>query len=222
METDPARTATNDRLHLDPTPGYDDRIIEQRLEHLLELNAAIDRERLFYRSNHERFEVSFMSFPLDSKKVFAYFGFMIGVMPPFALVFKIIIETIPVERIPVLFIILLAAAGIATGLAGYATGRLVPSAVNATAKFALPNRIALLSLVGLAWGAVSGAIGGLFLFFIGAIFAGIAGGVVGAFTVPVLACFHSALRSGDFIEFKHFLPIAFGITLSLCALVLGL
>ena len=127
-----------------------------------------------------------MSCPIDSKKVFAYFGFMIGVMPTFALVFKMIGESMPAERVPVLFIILLAAAGIATGLAGYATGRFVPSAVNGFSNFSLPNRIAILSLVGFVWGAASGAIGGLFLFFIGAIFASIAGGIVGAVTVPVM------------------------------------
>jgi hypothetical protein len=29
------------------------------------------------------------------------------------------------------------------------------------------------------------------------------------------------VRVGDFIETKHFLPIAFGIALSVCALILG-
>ena len=127
----------------------------------------------------------------------------------------------PLEQGPLLFLFLLTAAGIGTGVAGYTTGRFVPSLVERIWKFHVANRLALLSLTGFAWGAVSGAIGGLFLFIIGSVFAGIIGGLVGAVARPMLVGLRAPLRRGDFIELKHFLPIAFGITFSLCALVLG-
>ena len=217
-----AKATTSADRHYDfgSTP-HDDRVIEQRLAELLKLNAAIAAEKESLGDDREKVAVSMMSCPIDSKKAFAYFGFMIGVMPPFALVLKIVSETMPASRIPGLFLTLLTVAGTATGVVGYATGRLIPAWVNAISGFALPNRIAFLSLIGLGWGAVSGAVGGLFLFFIGALFGGIAGGVIGAVSLPVLVGMHSLLRSGDFIELKHFLPIAFAITLSLCAFILG-
>ena len=219
MELANATTSADRHYDLGSAPD-DDRIIEQRLAELLKLNAAIAAEKKAFGTLREQAEISMMSCPIDSRKAFAYFGFMVGLMPPFALLLKIVSET-AASRVPVVFLALLAIAGTATGVVGYATGRLVPAAVSAVSAFGLPNRIAFLSLIGLGWGAVSGAVGGLFLFFIGALFGGVAGGVVGAVSLPVLVGLHSLLRSGDFIELKHFLPIAFAITLSLCAFILG-
>ena len=163
-----------------------------------------------------------MTAPIDSRKAFSYFGLMIGSLPPFALVFKIIGETMPAERSPEIFLVLLAMAGVVAGIAGYVSGRFVPAAIIRASSFALPNRIALYSLIGFGWGSIAGAIGAIFLFVVGSIFGAIAGGVVGALTVPLLVALHSAMRSGDFIEIRHFLPIAFGITLTFCALILGM
>lgn len=175
-----------------------------------------------YRTDRERIDAGLMTNPINSKRAFSYFGLLIGTMPPFALIFKIISETVAVERIPILFLVLLGTAGVTTGVVGYATGRFVPGAVNGFARFRLANRVVLLSLVGFVWGGFSGAIGGLFIFIIGAFFAAIAGGVIGAVALPVLVALHTALRRGDLIEIKHFLPMAFGVTLSLCAFILGL
>jgi hypothetical protein len=165
---------------------------------------------------------SLMTSPITSRKTFEYFGLMIGTLPPFAVVFKIISEITPEGSFPGLFLILMAAAGVATGITGFLTARFVPKAIENLSKFRQPNRLAMLVLVGAGWGAASGAIGGLFLFVIGALFGGLAGGVIGAVSLPILVGLHSALRIGDLIEIKHFLPIAFGITLTLCALILGL
>jgi hypothetical protein len=46
--------------------------------------------------------------------------------------------------------------------------------------------------------------------------------MVGTFAVPIMVALHSSVKVGDFIETKHFLPIAFGVTLSICAIILGL
>ena len=92
----------------------DDGIVEQRLASLLEINAEALRERTMYRSDRERIEASLMTRPIDSKKSFAYFGLIFGALPPFALVFKIIGETTPFSQSPVLFLVLLSAAGVGT------------------------------------------------------------------------------------------------------------
>ncbi|HUR99318.1 MAG TPA: hypothetical protein VMZ26_14735 [Pyrinomonadaceae bacterium] len=175
-----------------------------------------------YRTEAERVAASLMTFPVGSRKTYSYFGWMMGTLPPFAMVFKIIGETALYNRFSILLITLLAMAGLATGIVGYATGRFIPAAVGYASSFRLPNRALLLSMFGLAWGAVSGAIGGLFLFVVGSVFAGIVGGLVGAVALPVLATLHSLMRRGDVIEARHFLPIAFGITLTLCGLIAGL
>jgi hypothetical protein len=222
MEPGTTETCAVHNSRVSITDGDDDRFTQQRLTNLLEINAEIARERCIYRTDRERVEAGLMTNPIDSKKAFAYFGLLIGLMPPFALVFKIISSTVAVERMPVLFLVVLGIAGVTTGVVGYASGQFVPAAISGFGRFRLANQLALFSLVGFVWGAVSGAIGGLFIFIIGAFVAAIAGGIIGALALPVLVAFHTALRRGDLIEIKHFLPIAFGITLSLCAFILGL
>jgi hypothetical protein len=162
-----------------------------------------------------------MTSPINSSQAYSYFGLILGALPPFTMVIKWIGGTTSVEG-PSVFLVLLALAGAATGLVGYSTGRFIPVAVRYASKFRFPNRVLLLSMFGLAWGGVSGLVGGLFLSIIGSIFAGILGGVAGAITLPVLVALHSMMRRGDLIETKHFVPIAFGITLTVCALILGL
>ena len=162
-----------------------------------------------------------MTNPIDSTKAFAYFGFMIGTMPPMTLAIRTIADGNAGEAIEVLFLVLLILAGIVAGSVGYISGQLVPAVMNAFRDFRTMNRIAMFVMIGFVWGAAAGAAGGVMLFVFGAIFAGIAGGIVGAICVPAFAILHDTLRRGDLIEMKHFLPIGFALTLSLCAFILG-
>ena len=157
--------------------------------------------------------------PLNSKQVYSYFGYLIGTLPPAAIAMKLSFNPEPMAG---LFTILIATAGIITGLVGYATGKYIPAAISSVKNFRLPNRIALLSLIGLMWGVVAGAAGGILIFVIGALVAAMVGGFVGAITLPVLVALHQGFRRGDLMETRHFLPIGFGITGTLCALILGL
>jgi hypothetical protein len=174
-----------------------------------------------FRSDRERLESGLMRSAIDSKKAFSYFGYMIGTMPPATLAMKAIAEGAGNGSSDALFLMLLIVAGTVTGLVGYAMGTFIPASVRLASNLRLPNRIAVYSLIGFAWGAVAGIAGGLFLFIIGAVFGGLAGGAVGSVAVPIFVLSHEALRRGDLVEIKHFLPIAFGITLSLCAFILG-
>src|SRR5687768_14980859 len=104
-----------------------DRAIEQRLAELLRINAegAVDRE--LFRSDRERLEASLMVNPLTSKQVYSYFGYLVGTLPPAAIALKLSFNPEPMAA---LFIILIAAAGIITGLVGYATGKYIPAAIS--------------------------------------------------------------------------------------------
>ena len=163
-----------------------------------------------------------MTHPVDSRKAYSYFGFMIGTMPPMSLAIKVIADGNAAEAIEIFFVVLLVLASLITGSVGYLSGHLVPATLNAFRDFRSLNRFAMRSLVGFAWGATAGAAGGIMLFVFGAIFAGMAGGIIGAICVPIFTILHDALRRGDVIEIKHFLPVAFALTLSVCGLILGL
>ena len=204
--------------------GYADRddcVAEQRLGELLKLNAQIAHEKSLYRTHGERIDSSLMTSPIDSRKAYAYFGLMIGTLPPVALAFNFISGLNHIDGLPIILLLLTLAAA-TTGAVGFAMGRHMPAAVNYASRFRLPTHLIFLSMFGFAWGAVSGAVGGLFLFVLGAIPGSILGGLVGATALPVLAALHFIMRRGDLIEMKHFLPIAFGITFTICALLVGL
>ena len=79
-----------------------------------------------------------------------------------------------------------------------------------------------LALIGLLWGAVSGAAGGVIVFFFGAFFGAVLGGIVGSVALPLFTVFHRWLKKGESIELKHFLPVAFGVTFVICGFILGL
>ena len=76
--------------------------------------------------------------------------------------------------------------------------------------------------IGFLWGASAGAAGGVVIFIFGALFGAVLGGIVGAAALPVFATLHRWLKKGEFIELKHFLPLAFGIVLTICGFILGL
>jgi hypothetical protein len=72
------------------------------------------------------------------------------------------------------------------------------------------------------WGIIAGGSGGLIIFLVGAFFGAFVGGTVGAVALPAFAVFHRVLKRGDVMEYKHFLPLALGVTLTICSFILGL
>jgi hypothetical protein len=81
--------------------------------------------------------------------------------------------------------------------------------------FALPFR-------GVLWGIITGGAGGIIVFFIGAFFGALLGSMVGSVALPAFTVFHRLLKKGDLMDARHFLPIGFGVTFIICALILGL
>ena len=197
------------------------RLVEQRLDHLLRLNAEIARQKSLYTNDEDKKKAFLMTRPMDSRHAFGTFGMFIGSLPPLALVVKILVSRGVYATTGLL--LLIAAAGLVTGIVAFQIGRrYIPGALRYISGFSLPNRVGLWAVLGLMWGATSGAAGGLVIFLIGSIFAGIAGGVIGAVAVPTMVALHSSVRVGDLIEPKHFLPIALGIIFSICSFILGL
>ena len=82
--------------------------------------------------------------------------------------------------------------------------------------------LSCLPFVGIAWGAASGALGGLFLFLIGSIFGAVVGGAIGLFAVTPFAILVRILSQDEHVEQKHLLPIALGIPTVVAAFWLGL
>jgi hypothetical protein len=200
-----------------------DDVYKRGLITLVDANAEIARVRSLYRTDEERLAAMSMIRPGDSKLVFGMFGLIFGSLPLLTVSLKLVVENIGGfgSRGWLVWTVLFAIAGVVTGVTGFALGRFVPAILARVSGFRLANRIVMIWLIGFCWGAVAGMCGGMFLFVLGAIAGAILGGIAGSIAVPLLVLFHSAFRAGDLIERKHFLPIVFGITLPLCAYILG-
>src|SRR5690349_18578172 len=119
-------------------PRYGDRDVEQRLEHLLRLNAEIARRKSLFQNEGDRRRALLMTRPIDSAHAFGYFGLMIGSLPPLALVLKILISD-GVHAASGL-LLLIAAAGMVTGIIAFQIGRrYVPGVLRYISGFSPAN-----------------------------------------------------------------------------------
>lgn len=200
----------------------DGEIVRQRLDYLLAVNAETARQKEMYRSDREKLEADLMANPLDTEKTYAFFGLMLGTFPPAAFFIKFAIDSNMLMReeawiLGVLFIVNLVSA-----IVGYFTGKFTGRSVREAEQFSWLPMIFLLPFIGMFWGILAGGAGGAVILIFGAFFGAILGALVGGVALPIFTIFHRLLKRGDFIELKHFLPIAFGVTLSICSFILGM
>lgn len=208
------RTATqNDLTRADDT---------DRLNQLLAANGEIAKRRAIFRSDREEFEAAAMKRPLTAEKAFAYLGLTLGSLGPFSIILSFLLQMNQFEPGQALFVGLALLATAVTAAVGYGTGKTIGRMIMSLRSRSWPTFIALSALLGVAWGGISGGLGGIFLFVIGGFFGAIIGAMAGGLVLPIFAVAHRLLANGDLIETKHFLPVAFGSVLTLCAFILGL
>jgi len=81
--------------------------------------------------------------------------------------------------------------------------------------------VVVLTFLGIGWGMITGAAGGIFFFGFGAIFGMLFAIPIGAAAVLVFGVVHRLLERGGMIERRHFLPIASAIIGIVSALALA-
>jgi len=177
-----------------------------------------------FRTDRELLEAELMKSPLATEKALAYFGAMLGLFPPFALFSRFVFENFKHSSssddfwlVPLLLFV-----NFVCMVVGYFSGKLVGRIVAELEKSSWTAMLLLMPFVGVLWGVLTGAAGGVFIFVIGAFFGAALASLVGAAALPAFAVFHRWLKKGDSIEEKHFFPIALGISCIITALILGL
>ncbi len=171
-----------------------------------------------YVSDREKLEAGLMKNPLSLEKTFTYFGLMLGAFPPAAMFIRIAMDgKLDGWVFGVMFIINLISA-----VVGFFSGKIVAKAMRNLENKSWTKMLLAMPFLGLLWGAAAGAAGGVVVFIFGALAGAILGGIVGAAALPVFAGFHRWLKKGEFIELKHFLPVAFGIIFTICGFIFGL
>lgn len=222
---DQRNTATINRqsvVNLSEFGTKDNELVYRRLNNLLALNAKTANEKVLFKSEQEKLEAELMSYPLDTKKVFAYFGLLLGTFPPASIFAKFIIDA-PNFRFEdtwvfgVMFII-----NLLTAIVGYFSGKLIGKMISDVENHSWLKMLLILPFIGIFWGILAGGAGGVVIFLFGALFGAFFGAMVGAVAVPLFTAFHRLLKKGEMIENKHFLPLAFGVTFTVCAFILGI
>jgi hypothetical protein len=200
----------------------DDEISQRRLNILLELNREIADERSLYRSERERLEAGMMLKPLDTERALAFYGLMLGILPPAAIFARWLTSASFQNPPPVWVVGIMTIVVLLSGLVGCVSGRVVGRAVRHFEKRSWSAMILTMPFIGLLWGMTAGGAGGLIIFVVGAFFGAFLGGMVGALALPAFVILHRLIKRGDDIDQRHFLPLAFGVTLTICSFILGL
>lgn len=187
---------------------------------MLQANLEFERENSLYKNDQERHEAALMKNPITTQKAVAYFGAMLGLFPPCAIFSRFLFEKAGNDE-PGL-VILLIIVNITCAFAGYFSGKIIGTSLAASEKLSWTRMILFLPFLGIVWGIMTGAAGGIFIFVIGAFFGAFIASMVGAVALPAFAVLHRSLKRGDLIEEKHFFPVALGITSVITAFILGL
>ena len=175
-----------------------------------------------YKSEREKLEADLMRRPLDTHKTFSYFGLMLGTFPPAAIFTKLFLNASEFRKEQIWIFGIVFIINSITAVVGYFTGKLVGKMVKETETYNWLSMILLLPLIGIFWGVMAGGAGGVIVFFFGALFGALFGAMVGGAALPIFTIFHRLLKKGEMIEYKYFMPLAFGITFTICAFILGL
>jgi hypothetical protein len=180
------------------------------------LKEMAEKKRLFPHAE-DKYADKWMRIPMNPKDTFGMFGFLLGLFPPAAIFYQLFSNS---GGRPIMFALLVVMNIICAG-AGYGMGKtLGPCAMNIE-RYSWPRMIINSSLLGLIWGLIVGGAGGFLFFGIGAFAGMVCASLIAMVAFPVFSILHRWLEHGTQIELKHFLPMAFGITLIIAALILG-
>lgn len=182
------------------------------------LRAEAARTEPATRARREAEEVAFlmMRSPLSSPESFARFGTLLGLLPPAAVLHKIIgYDLFPLN------LVMITICCVVGRSAGFYLSR---QAQEETSDFRLPSwmRTLLAAVVlGFGWGVVTGAAGGVFFFGIGAFFGIFCAIPVGILGYAAFTSLHALFARNGFIEANRLWPLAFGVSGTIAALILG-
>jgi hypothetical protein len=195
------------------------------LNWLLSENYLEAQRNKLFRTPQEEAEVELMRRPISSQKAYGVLGLALGTFPPAAIFAKIFGNSIwygRIEEEAFIILLLLFAMNLVCALAGYGMGLVLGKAAFEFERSSWTKMFIMLPLLAIVWGAVTGAAGGLVFFGFGALIAPFFAIPVSLVAFPVFALLHRLLERGSMIDRKHLLPLAFGISLTISAFILGI
>lgn len=182
------------------------------------LRAEAARTEPTARARREAEEVARLSMraPLTPAQSFARFGMLLGLLPPAAIFERLFGH----EMLPLSLVM----NAVCCAVGGAAGGYLFRQVQDETSDFRLPPwaRMLLAAILhGFGWGVVTGATGGVLFFGFGAVFGIIFAIPVGIIGYLLFTALHALFARRGFIESSRLWPIAFAVSATIAALILG-
>jgi len=199
-------------------PSTEDVHLAQRLSWLkAEIDPEVQRRRLVLAEEERR--VLSLQRPLTTEQAYRWFGTFLGLLPPLALFERFLAGTRGDDALWV--VALCVGMNVVCCLVGrWFGGRLGRWAGNprprSRAGFAL-----VVFLMAVTWSVVTGGLGGVLFFGIGAIFGVLCALPVALAAFPAFAFLHRLISRGGMIEARHTWPLAFGIPLTIAAMIMS-
>jgi hypothetical protein len=195
------------------------------LNWLLSENYFANQHNKLFRTAQEKAEMELMRHPISSQKSYSILGLALGTFPPAAIFTKLLGNNIWLGRIEeeaFIILLLLFAMNLVCALAGYGMGSVLGKSAFELERSSWTKMLLTIPFLALAWGIVTGAAGGLVFFGFGALVAPFFAVPTALVAFPAFAFFHRLLERGGMIDRKHLLPLAFGISLTISAFILGI
>jgi hypothetical protein len=181
-----------------------------------ELDPEVRRRRL--AREEEECRALSMRRPLTAEQAYRWFGTFLGLLPPFAL-FNRILDGARQEGFK--WVALFAAMNVVCCLAGrWFSGRLGRWAGDPRARTRAGLAVVVF-VMAVGWSVVTGGLGGVLFFGIGALFGVFCAAPVALAAFPVFAILHRLISRGGMIEARHTWPLAFGIPLTIAAMIMS-
>ena len=195
-----------------------------RLNWLLTENFLEKQNKELFRTTQEDTAVQLMNRPVTPQRAYGVLGLALGTFPPMAIFTKILSGMLNgqgndgVILFPFLFLVM----NFACALAGYGMGKVFGKSMFDLERSSWTKMLLILPLIALVWALITGAAGGFVFFGIGALIAPIFAVPVAVVGFLAFAILHRLMENGGMIERNHLLPMAFGISFTISAFILGL
>ena len=199
-------------------PTTQDIHIAQRMNWLRhEIDRDARRRRLTWEKEEGR--ALSMQQPLTTEQAYRRFGTFLGLLPPFALFERFLAGTRGDDALWV--VALCVAMNVVCCLVGRWYGGVLGHWAGNLRTYTRVKFAFVVLAMAVAWSVVTGGLGGVPFFGIGAAFGPFFAAPVAFVGFPAFAILHRLISRGGMIEARHTWPLAFGIPLTIAAMIMG-
>lgn len=158
--------------------------------------------------------------PLTSEEAYRWFGTFLGLFPPCALFSRVLLHA-DLGAYTLFWTALCVGMNVVCCLVGRKFGAYVGRKAGDPRSHSWLQFAFCPLIMAVLWGVVTGGLGGAVFFLFGAIFGVVCAVPVALVAFPVFAVLHRLLSHGGMIEERQIWPLAFGVPMTITALILG-